>query len=54
MINLFIFLASFISWILLVWKYKNFKWYTYVLSFIVGAFLVQTILWLCGAPTIIK
>ena len=53
MVNLFIFLASFISLIILLLK-QNFKWYTFVLSFMVGAFLVQTILWLCGAPTIIK
>lgn len=52
MINLVIFLISFIIWLILCIKNK-FGWYTYVLSFIWGAFLAQTILWLCGVKTLI-
>jgi len=52
MINLILFILCFAAWLTLALKNK-FYWYTYVLAFFVGAFFTQTILWLCGAETII-
>ena len=51
-INLFIFIICFISWLILVIKNK-YKWYTNVLAFLWGAFLCQTILGVIGLPTVV-
>ena len=53
MINLIIFILSFISWLILVIKNSKPTWYIYVVSFLWGFFLCQTIIGICGMPTII-
>ena len=52
MINAIIFIVSF-GWWLYRTYHRQFNWLTYVLAFIWGAFVTQTIIWLCGAPTLI-
>lgn len=52
MINAIIFIISF-SWWLYRTCHKQFGWLTYVLAFLWGAFITQTIIWLCGVPTVI-
>ena len=52
MINLILFIISFGIWLVLIINQK-FKWYTYVLAGLWGAFLAQTIICVCGQPTII-
>ena len=52
MINLILFIISFGIWLILIINQK-FKWYTHVLAGLWGAFLAQTIIWICGQPTII-
>ena len=52
MINLVIFLISFIAWLYCFIK-NIFKWYTHVLAFMWGFFLSQTILGACGLTTLV-
>jgi len=54
MINLFLFLAFFIPWLYFLIKNSKPTWCIYVLSFMCGAFFIQTIFWICGIPTIIE
>lgn len=54
MINLIIFILSFSIWLYLIVKNKQPNWSIFIFSFIWGAFLVQTILWICGIPTVIE
>ena len=54
MINLIIFILSFCSWLYLMIDNKGHKWCAYALSVIWGAFFAQTIMWVCGVPTLIK
>jgi len=53
MINLIIFVLSFSIWLYTIVKNKNPKWYIYILAFIWGFFLCQTILGACGMPTLV-
>lgn len=52
MINLIIFLISFGWWLYRVYN-NQFNILTYVLAFMWGAFFAQTIMWMCGLPTVI-
>lgn len=52
MINLVIFIISFIAWLVLIIK-RNYSWYTYVLYVVWGFFFAQSILYLTGQNTII-
>lgn len=52
MINLILFVFTFLIWLILVIK-NIFKWYTFALSFIWGFFLFQTILGACGLTTLV-
>jgi len=52
MINLVIFLITFIIWLVLIINQKI-KWLMYILAGLWGAFFAQTIIWVCGQPTII-
>ena len=53
MINLVIFLISFIAWLYLMINTKGHKWYIHVLAFMWGFFLCQTIFGACGMSTLI-
>lgn len=53
MINLIIFLISFVCWLICMFNHKN-KWYTYVFAFLWGAFIVQTIIWFLGCETLLE
>ena len=53
MINLVIFIISFISWGVCMYNGKGGKFYTWILAFLWGAFLAQTIIWLCGQKTLL-
>ena len=52
MINLILFIISFGIWLILIINQK-FKWFMYILAGLWGDFLAQTIIWICGGPTII-
>ena len=54
MINLIIFILSFCSWLYLMITNKGHKWEIFTLSVIWGTFFAQTIMWICGVPTLIK
>jgi len=54
MINLIIFIIAFIAWLYSTIKNPYVKWYTAALCFIWGFFGGQTIVWLCGIPTLIE
>lgn len=52
MINLIICVLVLIWWVYRMYNNK-FDLLTYTLGFIFGAFFTQTIIWLCGLPTVI-
>ena len=52
MINLALFAFTFLIWLILVIK-NIFKWYTFVISFVWGFFLCQTIFDACGMTTLV-